>query len=152
MDQPVQAGAPPERTLTRIVGGSAYGTNDNWDAASVWRPGGSRNSARPLETFAMVGHGRRGEHQAIQDYYEREEEQDRLAKPQGIVEFERSMVDRLPKRQTRRSPGMMSATLTRLHHVVLDCPDPLQLATFYADLLGSELTYRSDDWVGRLHQ
>ena len=35
----------------------------------------------------------------------------------------------------------------RLHHVVIDCPDPLRLATFYAELLGSEITYRSEDWV-----
>jgi catechol 2,3-dioxygenase-like lactoylglutathione lyase family enzyme len=35
----------------------------------------------------------------------------------------------------------------RLHHVVLDCPDPARLAAFYADLLGLPVTYRSDDWV-----
>jgi catechol 2,3-dioxygenase-like lactoylglutathione lyase family enzyme len=35
----------------------------------------------------------------------------------------------------------------RLHHVVLDCPDPAALATFYAGLLGLPITYRSDDWV-----
>jgi catechol 2,3-dioxygenase-like lactoylglutathione lyase family enzyme len=35
----------------------------------------------------------------------------------------------------------------RLHHVVLDCPDPEQLAAFYSELLGQPITYRSDDWV-----
>jgi catechol 2,3-dioxygenase-like lactoylglutathione lyase family enzyme len=35
----------------------------------------------------------------------------------------------------------------RLHHVVLDCPDPAALATFYSRLLGQPITYRSDDWV-----
>jgi catechol 2,3-dioxygenase-like lactoylglutathione lyase family enzyme len=35
----------------------------------------------------------------------------------------------------------------RLHHVVLDCPDPAALAAFYSQLLGQPVTYRSDDWV-----
>lgn len=35
----------------------------------------------------------------------------------------------------------------RLHHVVLDCPDPHALARFYSDLLGDPITYASDDWV-----
>lgn len=35
----------------------------------------------------------------------------------------------------------------RLHHVVLDCPDPESLAGFYAELLGLPVTYRSPDWV-----
>ena len=29
----------------------------------------------------------------------------------------------------------------RLHHVVLDCPDPAALAAFYAELLGLPITY-----------
>ncbi len=37
--------------------------------------------------------------------------------------------------------------LGRLHHVVLDCPDPAVLAAFYSELLGQPVTYRSDDWV-----
>ena len=37
--------------------------------------------------------------------------------------------------------------LGRLHHVVLDCPDPAALAMFYSRLLGQPITYRSDDWV-----
>lgn len=35
----------------------------------------------------------------------------------------------------------------RLHHVVIDCPDPAALAEFYARLLGLPVTYRSADWV-----
>lgn len=35
----------------------------------------------------------------------------------------------------------------RLHHVVLDCPDPAALADFYSRLLDQPITYRSDDWV-----
>jgi catechol 2,3-dioxygenase-like lactoylglutathione lyase family enzyme len=35
----------------------------------------------------------------------------------------------------------------RLHHVVLDCPDPAALAAFYSRLLGQPVTYQSDDWV-----
>jgi catechol 2,3-dioxygenase-like lactoylglutathione lyase family enzyme len=35
----------------------------------------------------------------------------------------------------------------RLHHVVIDCPDPRALAAFYSELLGLPVTYDSDDWV-----
>jgi catechol 2,3-dioxygenase-like lactoylglutathione lyase family enzyme len=35
----------------------------------------------------------------------------------------------------------------RLHHVILDCPDPRSLARFYSQLLGEPITYDSDDWV-----
>jgi catechol 2,3-dioxygenase-like lactoylglutathione lyase family enzyme len=35
----------------------------------------------------------------------------------------------------------------RLHHVILDCPDPASLAAFYAELLGLPVTYTSDDFV-----
>lgn len=35
----------------------------------------------------------------------------------------------------------------RLHHVVLDCPDPTALAGFYSALLGQPVTYTSDDFV-----
>ncbi|MDO5752878.1 VOC family protein, partial [Arthrobacter sp.] len=37
--------------------------------------------------------------------------------------------------------------LGRLHHLVLDCPDPRNLAGFYARLLGQPITYDSDDFV-----
>ena len=35
----------------------------------------------------------------------------------------------------------------RLHHVVLDSPDPGALAEFYSVLLGQPITYQSDNWV-----
>ena len=35
----------------------------------------------------------------------------------------------------------------RMHHVVIDCPDPSGLAAFYSELMGLPVTYRSDDWV-----
>jgi len=35
----------------------------------------------------------------------------------------------------------------RLHHVVVDCPQPELLAAFYSKLLALPVTYRSDDWV-----
>lgn len=35
----------------------------------------------------------------------------------------------------------------RAHHLVLDAPDPLGLAQFYATLLGLAVTYTSPDWV-----
>ncbi len=35
----------------------------------------------------------------------------------------------------------------RLHHVVLDCPDPAALAGFYSRLLSAPITYQDDDWV-----
>lgn len=41
----------------------------------------------------------------------------------------------------------MAAMIGRLHHVVIDCPDPPALAGFYAELLGMPITYRSDDFA-----
>lgn len=38
-------------------------------------------------------------------------------------------------------------TLGRLHHVILDCPDPEALAMFYSRLLSSPITYRDDDFA-----
>jgi catechol 2,3-dioxygenase-like lactoylglutathione lyase family enzyme len=35
----------------------------------------------------------------------------------------------------------------RLHHVVIDCPDPAALAAFYCELLGLPVTYQSEGWV-----
>ncbi|WP_198676457.1 VOC family protein [Kribbella monticola] len=35
----------------------------------------------------------------------------------------------------------------RLHHVVIDCPDPAGLARLYSELLGLPVTYESEDWV-----
>lgn len=35
----------------------------------------------------------------------------------------------------------------RMHHVVIDCPDPAALAAFYSELLGLPVTYADSDWV-----
>jgi catechol 2,3-dioxygenase-like lactoylglutathione lyase family enzyme len=35
----------------------------------------------------------------------------------------------------------------RLHHVILDCPDPATLATFYSRLLGTPISYADDDFA-----
>jgi catechol 2,3-dioxygenase-like lactoylglutathione lyase family enzyme len=35
----------------------------------------------------------------------------------------------------------------RMHHVVVDCPDPAGAADFYSRLLGLPVTYRDEDWV-----
>jgi catechol 2,3-dioxygenase-like lactoylglutathione lyase family enzyme len=35
----------------------------------------------------------------------------------------------------------------RLHHLILDCPDPRALAEFYSRLLDQPITYDSDDFV-----
>jgi hypothetical protein len=40
--------------------------------------------------------------------------------------------------------GTMAPMIGRLHHLVIDCPDPLALAAFYSEFLGQPITYRSD--------
>ena len=35
----------------------------------------------------------------------------------------------------------------RLHHIVLDCPEPAVLAQFYSELLGWPITWQQPDWV-----
>lgn len=35
----------------------------------------------------------------------------------------------------------------RLHHVIVDCPDPAALAAFYSELLSLPITYTSPDFV-----
>jgi catechol 2,3-dioxygenase-like lactoylglutathione lyase family enzyme len=35
----------------------------------------------------------------------------------------------------------------RLHHVIIDCPDPNSLAAFYSELLGLPITWAEDDFV-----
>jgi catechol 2,3-dioxygenase-like lactoylglutathione lyase family enzyme len=35
----------------------------------------------------------------------------------------------------------------RLHHLILDCPDPRALARFYSEFLAQPITYDSDDFV-----
>ena len=42
---------------------------------------------------------------------------------------------------------MVGMPIGRLHHVILDCPDPLTLAAFYRDLLGHPITYTDDDFA-----
>jgi catechol 2,3-dioxygenase-like lactoylglutathione lyase family enzyme len=42
---------------------------------------------------------------------------------------------------------MISSMIGRMHHVVLDCPDPGALAVFYSTLLGLPVTYSDNDWV-----
>jgi hypothetical protein len=34
-----------------------------------------------------------------------------------------------------------------LHSVVIDCPEPLALAEFYAELIGGRIVRRDKDWV-----
>jgi len=42
---------------------------------------------------------------------------------------------------------MIGGMIGRMHHVVVDCPDPVALAGFYSALLGLPVTYRDDDWA-----
>jgi catechol 2,3-dioxygenase-like lactoylglutathione lyase family enzyme len=37
--------------------------------------------------------------------------------------------------------------LGRIHHLILDCPDPRSLARFYSELLGQPITHDSEDFV-----
>jgi catechol 2,3-dioxygenase-like lactoylglutathione lyase family enzyme len=57
---------------------------------------------------------------------------------------------RVPRRSAdglSPEPGRIGGMIGRMHHVVLDCPDPAALAMFYSALLGLPVTYRDDDWV-----
>jgi catechol 2,3-dioxygenase-like lactoylglutathione lyase family enzyme len=51
------------------------------------------------------------------------------------------------KSVAKRASDNMTGMIGRLHHVVLDCPDPAALASFYSRLLGDPITYVSEDWV-----
>jgi len=53
----------------------------------------------------------------------------------------------LRTRPVTAGPVTMAAMIGRLHHVIMDCPDPMALASFYSELLGLPVTYRSDDFV-----
>jgi catechol 2,3-dioxygenase-like lactoylglutathione lyase family enzyme len=44
----------------------------------------------------------------------------------------------------RREDAFM---IGRVHHLVIDCPDPFALARFYSAVLDKPITYESDDWV-----
>jgi catechol 2,3-dioxygenase-like lactoylglutathione lyase family enzyme len=35
----------------------------------------------------------------------------------------------------------------RMHHLIIDCPDPAALAAFYSELIGQPVTYSSPDFV-----
>jgi catechol 2,3-dioxygenase-like lactoylglutathione lyase family enzyme len=50
-------------------------------------------------------------------------------------------------RHKRAFLEMIGGMIGRMHHVVLDAPDPAALAAFYSELLGQPVTYRDDDWV-----
>ncbi|WP_096305120.1 VOC family protein [Jatrophihabitans sp. GAS493] len=39
----------------------------------------------------------------------------------------------------------------RLHHTIIDCPDPPALAAFYSALLGQPITYADDEFVVVAH-
>jgi catechol 2,3-dioxygenase-like lactoylglutathione lyase family enzyme len=41
----------------------------------------------------------------------------------------------------------MAVMIGRLHHVIIDAPDPDALAVFWSALLGQPVTYRSADFV-----
>lgn len=41
----------------------------------------------------------------------------------------------------------MKPGIGRLHHTILDCPDPMALAEFYSAVLGQPITYRSADFT-----
>ena len=41
----------------------------------------------------------------------------------------------------------VAAAVGRLHHVIIDCPDPAALAAFYSAVLGLPVTYRDDDFA-----
>src|SRR5438046_705773 len=43
--------------------------------------------------------------------------------------------------------GQDGAVIGRLHHVIVDCPDPAALAGFYAELLGLPITWQEDDFA-----
>jgi catechol 2,3-dioxygenase-like lactoylglutathione lyase family enzyme len=42
---------------------------------------------------------------------------------------------------------MMTTMIGRLHHVVLDCRAPAEVAGFYSKMLEQPITYQSEDWV-----
>jgi catechol 2,3-dioxygenase-like lactoylglutathione lyase family enzyme len=50
-------------------------------------------------------------------------------------------------RKPPTAAGMIGSMIGRMHHVVLDCPDPAALAAFYSALLGLSVTYDDGDWA-----
>jgi catechol 2,3-dioxygenase-like lactoylglutathione lyase family enzyme len=49
--------------------------------------------------------------------------------------------------ETRSAAETIGCMRGRLHHLILDCPDPTTLARFYSELLNQPITYDSDDFV-----
>jgi catechol 2,3-dioxygenase-like lactoylglutathione lyase family enzyme len=45
------------------------------------------------------------------------------------------------------SDARIEIVIGRLHHMIVDCPDPATLAGFYSELLGLPITWESDDFV-----
>jgi catechol 2,3-dioxygenase-like lactoylglutathione lyase family enzyme len=41
----------------------------------------------------------------------------------------------------------MGTVIGRLHHVIVDCPDPAALAGFYSELLGLPITWQEPDFA-----
>ncbi|HEY1320120.1 MAG TPA: VOC family protein, partial [Streptosporangiaceae bacterium] len=46
-----------------------------------------------------------------------------------------------------RRAGQDGEVIGRLHHVIVDCPDPAALAGFYSELLGLPITWQEDDFA-----
>jgi catechol 2,3-dioxygenase-like lactoylglutathione lyase family enzyme len=42
---------------------------------------------------------------------------------------------------------MISSMIGRMHHVIVDCPEPAALAEFYSAVLGLPVTYRDEDFA-----
>jgi catechol 2,3-dioxygenase-like lactoylglutathione lyase family enzyme len=42
---------------------------------------------------------------------------------------------------------MTEMPVGRLHHLIVDCPDPMAEATFWSAVLGDPVTYADDDFV-----
>ena len=42
---------------------------------------------------------------------------------------------------------MIASMIGRMHHVIVDCPEPAALAEFYSAVLGLPVTYRDEDFA-----
>jgi catechol 2,3-dioxygenase-like lactoylglutathione lyase family enzyme len=64
----------------------------------------------------------------------------------AVPSVRRAVVRTAPKTYPRpRERTVMP--IGRLHHTILDCPDPHAVAQFYSALLGRPITYADDDFV-----
>jgi catechol 2,3-dioxygenase-like lactoylglutathione lyase family enzyme len=52
-----------------------------------------------------------------------------------------------PGQGWKASSARMGTMIGRLHHVIVDCPDPAALAAFYSELLGLPIAWQEDDFV-----